>query len=188
MLEFDGFSKEKKLLWQTEEEYDKILDEEIVRIEGIYDYDDKSLKVVNKEEPWFKTQVYPGEQYCGVSVFTKERVISALISPDRRCCEQFGSILSEDDLSQFIGSRLKRVYLTNTSCRTEYIDYILSLKSTSAEQYKIQFINFETDKGMFQLTVYNADNGYYGHDIIIQVDDNVEYKTTLGGEFRRGYD
>jgi hypothetical protein len=31
-----------------------------------------------------------------------------------------------------------------------------------------QFVDFETSKGVFQLTVYNRHNGYYGHDILIE--------------------
>ncbi len=181
MLKFNGFSDQKELLCETNEKYDRNIDEEILSIKGIYDYDDESLEITNGDKPFRKNQLYPGEQYCGVSIFTKNRVISAFISPDRQCCERFGSILSEDDLSKFIGSRLKRIYLTNTCCKTEYIDYILSLKSSSTEQYSIQFINFETNKGFFQLTVYNADNGYYGHDIIIKIDDRIEFKKEITG-------
>ena len=43
----------------------------------------------------------------------------------------------------------------------------------------IQFINFETDRGVFQLTVYNTHNGYYGHDIFIQVDDKIVFQKVL---------
>jgi len=126
--------------------------------------------------------VYPGEQYCGIKLKTQNHVICAYIDPKRHCCERYGSILSQDNVADFVGSELKKVYLTNTADKTEYVDYIRSLRSTSTDYYNIQFINFETSKGLFQLTVYNCDNGYYGHDIVIKIDENIEYKKTVCGD------
>ena len=126
--------------------------------------------------------VYPGEQYCGIELKTQNHVICAYIDPERQCCERYGSILSQDNVAEFVGSELKKVYLTNTADKIEYVDHIRSLKSSSAEYYNIQFINFETSKGLLQLTVYNCDNGYYGHDIVIKIDENIEYQKTVCGD------
>lgn len=136
-------------------------------------------------KPPYENQVFPGQQYDGIRITTTNHVIIAYISPYRDCCEIFGSILSQEDLSPYIGHKLNKMYLTNTACKTEYIDYILSRKSSSSQFYRIQFINFETDKGTFQFTVYNADNGYYGHDVVISIDSVTAYKNTLGGDCRR---
>lgn len=144
--------------------------------------DKQSFYIGNR--PAYKNQIFPGEQYDGIRIVTSNHVFIAYISPFRNCCEIFGSILSQENLSPYIGSKLNRVYLTNTACKTEYIDYILSQKSSSSQFYRIQFINFETDKGTFQFTVYNADNGYYGHDVVISIDSVTEYKNTLGGDCR----
>lgn len=133
------------------------------------------------EKPSYENQVYPGEQYNGIRIKTTNHTIIAYISPYRKCCEIFGSILSQADLTPFIGKKLRKVYLTNTACKTEFVDYILSQESSSSMYYRIQFINFETDAGVFQFTVYNADNGYYGHDVVISIDSVTEYKNTLGG-------
>lgn len=33
------------------------------------------------------------------------------------------------------------------------------------------FVDIKTDKGVFQLTVYNSHNGYYGHSVVFLRDD-----------------
>jgi hypothetical protein len=43
----------------------------------------------------------------------------------------------------------------------------------------IQFVDFVTDKGVFQLAVYNAHNGYYGHGILVAKDDEILLNDTL---------
>ena len=37
----------------------------------------------------------------------------------------------------------------------------------------IQFVDFVTDRGTFQLAVYNSHNGYYGHGILVLKNDEV---------------
>ena len=83
---------------------------------------------------------------------------------------------------------MNKVYLTNVACQNEYLDYIFSKESSSAQYCNVQFINFETDKGIFQLTVYNCDNGYYGHDVVVKCDSVLKYKKTFSGWEKENYE
>ena len=93
---------------------------------------------------------------------TNVRVMS---SDGQSCCESWGYFTSEDDLTQFIGAELREVNLVDTALDVRRIkevdDYL--------KEDDIQFVNFETNKGMFQLAVYNMHNGYYGHNIVVRV-------------------
>lgn len=44
---------------------------------------------------------------------------------------------------------------------------------------QIQFVDFVTSRGTFQLAVYNSHNGYYGHGIIVAKDDEILLNETL---------
>lgn len=91
--------------------------------------------------------------------------IHVMISNGQSCCECWGYFTSEDDLTQFIGAELREVNLVDTALDVRRIkevdDYL--------KEDDIQFVNFETNKGMFQLAVYNMHNGYYGHNIVVRV-------------------
>ena len=202
MIEYNRFSKERT---DSPDDFEELglHGETILKIDGLFQgttekyqldknkFDDVAMEKDGKWPVNFVAGIvpesedqFPGEQYDGIRITTDNHVMYIYITPHRHCCELFGTILSEDDLSVFIGSKLKRVYLTNTAMVNEYIDYIFTQRSPSSEHYRIQFINFETDKGVFQLTVYNIDNGFYGQDIIIKVDEATTYKNRLGGECR----
>jgi len=64
---------------------------------------------------------------------------------DQQCCEDFGYFHSFDikDLRNFIGAKLKTIELSDDN----------------------SFIKFKTDKGDFNITIYNNHNGYYGHEV-----------------------
>lgn len=124
---------------------------------------------------------YPGDQYVGIRIgldhiisygpddpepLIIEDEITIQISDDRDCCEIWGAMLSEDDLSPYLGSRLLEIYFTDTSLNTEYLQRISRYKF-SGDYHNVQFINIRTDRGTFQFTVYNCHNGYYGHDVTV---------------------
>lgn len=96
----------------------------------------------------------------GYEVATDKYVYQVLIENKQDCYESWGYIASEDNFSQYIGAKLLEVVFTDTG---------LAQTILNAPEYLdeggIQFVDFVTDKGTFQLAVYNAHNGYYGHDI-----------------------
>jgi len=107
----------------------------------------------------------------GYEIITEKNKILVLIQDGQQCCEQSGYFSSDDDLKSFIGSDLREVNLTDTALNKTVVSEMgLNLGS---EYDSIQFVDFVTDKGTFQLAVYNSHNGYYGHDIAVRIDDKV---------------
>jgi hypothetical protein len=112
----------------------------------------------------------------GYKVETEEHTYYVLIDNGQSCCENWGYMSSEDDLSYFIGSELKEVKITDTA-------YNQTVVTKMDDEYigngEIQFVDFITDKGVFQLAVYNSHNGYYGHGILIAKDNEILLNETL---------
>ena len=112
----------------------------------------------------------------GYKVETEDHTYCVLIDNGQSCCESWGYFCSEDDYNQFIGANLIEVNLTDVALKT--------IKVESSDYYDgecggIQFVNFVTDKGVFQLAVYNSHNGYYGHGIVVAKDNEIILNDTL---------
>lgn len=111
----------------------------------------------------------------GYVVKTDQHTFYVLINNGQSCCENWGYFSSEDDHDQFIGANLLEVNLTDTALNTTKVE--------ESDYYDdaggIQFVNFVTDNGVFQLAVYNAHNGYYGHSILVAKDEEVLLNETL---------
>lgn len=117
-----------------------------------------------------------------IIVKTHNSCITAEIDTSRNCCEIYGGyIICEDDVSTFIGSSLLKISLTDVALDNHIVKEINSLQNShhSCDFHKIQFINFETTKGVLQFVVYNCHNGYYGHDITISRDDSILYSDCI---------
>jgi len=116
------------------------------------------------------------ENMDGYKVETDEHIIYVLIDNVQSCCESWGYFASEDNLNQFIGAELMEINLTDTALNKEKVeksDYY------DGDSGGIQFVDFVTDKGIFQLAVYNAHNGYYGHEILVTLDNDIILDETL---------
>lgn len=111
----------------------------------------------------------------GYKVVTSLHTYLILIDNQQSCCEGWGYLSSEDDLQQYVGAELREVRLTDAALNAERV--------TASGYYEdnggIQFVDFVTDKGTFQLAVYNGHNGYYGHGILVVKDDDVLLNNTL---------
>lgn len=110
----------------------------------------------------------------GYRVKTDKSDILVLIDNGQCCCESWGYINSEDDPNKFIGAALLDVKLTDTALNTKMSD-----ESRYIDAGGIQFVDFITDRGNFQLAVYNGHNGYYGHGIIVAIDGEIICQDTL---------
>ena len=104
----------------------------------------------------------------GYELETDKHIFSVLISGYQNCCESWGYFSTNDDTEDFIGQELLEVKLTDVALNEVRIN----------EDFKygfdcggIQFVDFVTNKGVFQLAVYNSHNGYYGHSIYVLKDD-----------------
>ena len=108
-------------------------------------------------------------------VNTTQTEILVLIDNGQSCCENWGYFSSEDNHTPYIGAELNKVDLTDVALNKTKVE-----KSGWYEDNGgIQFVDFVTDKGTFQLAVYNAHNGYYGHGIAVVIGEKVIHEDTL---------
>ena len=111
----------------------------------------------------------------GYKVETDKHVFHVLVSNGQSCCESWGYLSSDDNFSPFVGVELLEVKLTDTALNQVVVD-----KSDYYDDVGgIQFVDFITSNGVFQLAVYNAHNGYYGHGILVTRDDKIIVNETL---------
>lgn len=116
-------------------------------------------KILKIEETTFnKSNV----EYDGYQVVTDLQTIQIGISNVQYCCESFGCIITNDDVSEFIGAELKSVAIVDNALNYKKIEKLGFIGYGSA-----MFINLETSEGLLQFVAYNAHNGYYGHDAVL---------------------
>lgn len=116
-------------------------------------------KIIRIEECTFKKDKYIS--YDGYQVITDKQTIKFGISNGQACCETWGYLATNDDLSDFDGAVLRSINI---------VDELLNVKKfEELELYEPDtfFVNFETDKGTMQFVAYNSHNGYYGHEVVI---------------------
>lgn len=117
-----------------------------------------------------------GYEMAGYRIETDQHIYHVLISNGQCCCESWGYISSEDDLNYFIGAELFYVNLTDKALNKQRVE---DSGYYDGDCGGIQFVDFVTDRGTFQLAVYNAHNGYYGHGIMIAKDNDIILNDTL---------
>jgi hypothetical protein len=85
------------------------------------------------------------------------------ISDSQSCCENWGYLHAQDDVSAHIGATWLKWEETNTwPFETEKPEY-------GFDEGGFQAINVFTSAGLLQFVVYNAHNGYYGHSVIAKM-------------------
>jgi hypothetical protein len=107
----------------------------------------------------------------GFIITTDTQSIKLGIDNGQSCCENWGYFMSEDDISDFIGSKLIDVKITDTLLKPND-DFDVN------EMYEgdVMFVNITTDNGLLQFVAYNEHNGYYGHEACVvskQINENV---------------
>lgn len=103
------------------------------------------------------------DKFDGYEITTNKQIIQFGIDDCQRCCESWGYFSSEDNLNEFIGAELLDIQLTDTALNTKKFEE----QGLSTNFLDTMFVTFKTNKGLFQLTVYNEHNGFYGHDAVI---------------------
>lgn len=106
----------------------------------------------------------------GYKIVTDHHELLILIDDQSSCCESWGYIQSEDDLSDYIGAQLSGIQLTDTALSSEAVTKAVG--EYGVDSGGIQFVDLVTNRGKFQLAVYNSHNGYYGHGIVVAVDNS----------------
>lgn len=112
------------------------------------------------------------KKYCsydGYKITTSEHEYYLLIENGQCCCEDWGYFSSNDDEQSFVGKELVSVEVTDVGLKTKNVE---EHTMYGFDQGGIQFVNFKTaDADTLQIAVYNAHNGYYGHDIVFIKDE-----------------
>ena len=122
----------------------------------------ENLKLMPDSRPWIKFDGYKITCMDGHSYHLG-------IENRQDCCERFGYLSSEDDLDEFLGATILDATRTDTSLCTK------KLKDNELSTDDCLFITFKTDRGDFQLVVYNQHNGYYGHNVaFVSGDERLE--------------
>lgn len=118
-----------------------------------------------------KSEMHWSVRYDGFIVKTNKKEYRVLISSKASCCESFGYLQSENDLTDYIGAELIQVNIVDEN--KKLVEEVCEWGYDSGD---ILFVNFETSEGTFQLAVYNAHNGYYGHSVIIDTSEGTHEK------------
>ncbi len=125
------------------------------------------------------------EHYDGYMVKTDSHVFQVLIENGQHCCENWGYFSTPDDCEKFIGAELIDVVLSNTELNQQRCmeimgdPYFPSDWRSGLSYGDIQFVDFKTNRGVYQLAVYNAQNGYYGHSIKVIIDEAESYSACI---------
>ena len=99
-----------------------------------------------------------------------------LITSGAECCEDFGYFSRPDDIEDFIGAELLKIEIVRSDCSVEEVES----HSQVFQADEVQLVNFVTNLGVFQLAVYNVQDGWYGHKVTFVEDkDNFWLETTL---------
>jgi len=108
--------------------------------------------------------------YDGFRVETDQGSIILAISSSQDCCENFGTVSSADDFADFIGSTILEIKTTG-----DLITKSVEFDVNYMEEGGYEFITLETTKGTLQFVVYNMHNGYYGHAVVIEILNSIDY-------------
>lgn len=124
-------------------------------------------KILLIDETTFGKDEY--SSFEGYVIHTQQAKYRVGIGNYQSCCENWGILTTFEDPQEFIGANLLQV---------DIVDEALNKKTIVEDMYEggVVFVNFETDKGTFQIAAYNSHNGYYGHTVLVQkiVDDKTD--------------
>ncbi len=122
--------------------------------------DKKEIITSIKETTW----EYNEWEYEGFVIETNKQIIKIGISTYQSCCETAGYLSTPDELDTYVGAVLNKIELADKSLDNNraILGVVGDLEDGGAE-----YVNIHTDKGLFQLTVYNAHNGFYLHGTVV---------------------
>lgn len=122
----------------------------------------------------FKYEKY--SEYDGYEITTKDNNYKILIDNGNQCCESWGYFSTEDKFEDFIGSELLDIKITDDNLNSNILDM---KEERGLHISDCIFVDLITNKGNLQFAVYNAHNGYYGHDVLILKDDKIIEKYNI---------
>lgn len=113
-------------------------------------------KILRIEEVAFKTKEDDIHTFVGYQIITDQQTIKVGIADFQICCENYGYLITNDEIEDFIGANLLGVSIVDTALNNKQLEELECLGGGSA-----MFVNFETSNGLLQLVAYNAHDGYY---------------------------
>lgn len=132
-------------------------------------------KILSIEETTLKDRY---TEYAGYAITTDKQVIKLLIDDEGQCCESWGYFMSEDDFSEFIGSEINDISITDTALNTTLLEKHDVNPDDEWFDGGIMFVNINTNKGTLQFVAYNDHNGYYGHEARV-ISEQLNHDETL---------
>lgn len=105
--------------------------------------------------------------FDGVFITTDKQVIEAGVSNEDQCCEHWGYMFTNDQVSDFVGAYLKEVQIVDTVLNKTKWDSEFPYGLEGGDE-DAMFIHFKTDKGILEFVLYNNHNGYYGHSAYLK--------------------
>lgn len=118
-------------------------------------------KIISIENTDWKENKEDYREYSGYVITTDKQQIKVGISNQQSCCENWGYVTSEDDLTEYVGCSL--IGITTTDSMLENKPFT----GLDTDSGNCMFITFKTDKGDFQFVAYNEHNGYYSHEVTL---------------------
>ena len=109
------------------------------------------------EETSFRLDRFP--EYDGYIIKTNTQSIHVGIDNSQCCCEEWGYVSTNDISNEVVGAELLEIKITDDALNTENF--------TGKWSGATMFVTFETNRGTFQLVMYNDHNGFYGHQTIV---------------------
>lgn len=106
---------------------------------------------------------YSENRFDGFKIVTNLQTVTLGISNEQSCCENAGYFISEDDISDFIGSHVIKISIVDDQLKP-----CDNFDANNLYEGGVMFVNIETDNGLLQFVAYNEHNGYYGHDAIVE--------------------
>jgi hypothetical protein len=119
-------------------------------------------KILSIEETVFKVNENDWHEFEGFVITTSDQTIKIGIESGQSCCETFGYLTMNDEISDFINQELLSISVVDTALNRKVIDLVSFFEEGDA-----MFVNLETSNGLLQLAVYNSHNGYYGHETVV---------------------
>lgn len=130
------------------------------------------MKIHSIEEVTFGKENSAWYSYEGYEiVLDGGQKIKMGIDNGQSCCENWGYIISEDDLSQFIGAEYFGIEAVGQAL--EHVEI------KGVYEGGIMFININTSAGVLQFVAYNEHNGYYSHQAVVIEDGTVTHSESL---------
>ncbi|QNO00276.1 hypothetical protein QGX21_gp012 [Pseudomonas phage phiPsa315] len=130
------------------------------------------MKIASIEEVTFGKENSSWYAYEGYEItLDNGQKIKMGIDNGQSCCENWGYIISEDNLAQFVGAEYYGIEAVGQAL--EHVEI------KDVYEGGIMFININTSEGVLQFVAYNEHNGYYSHNAVVIEDGTVLHSENL---------